>query len=136
MSFVSKKVVAGVLRKNGCVLIMRRAPFLSWAGSWEFPGGKIEPGETHKECLCRELKEELGIDADAGDLLAENRHDYDFGEVCLYVYDVPAWKGEIQLIVHDDMRWVPLHDLEFFPGLLPADIPIAHALKRAAGASC
>ncbi len=128
MSFVTKIVMAGILRRGDCVLIMRRAPFMSWAGSWEFPGGKLEPGESNEQCLRRELNEELGIDAVVGELLAKNRHDYDFGEVLLSVYDVPSWEGEIQLVVHDDMRWVPLQDLASFPGLLPADIPVARAL--------
>ncbi|MBQ3892635.1 MAG: (deoxy)nucleoside triphosphate pyrophosphohydrolase [Desulfovibrio sp.] len=130
MGFVTKKVMAGVLRQDGCVLIMRRAPFMSWAGSWEFPGGKLEQGESHEECLRRELEEELGIRATVGELLAENRHGYDFGEVLLSVYEVTSWDGEITLTVHDDMRWVPIHALEEFPGLLPADVPIARALKE------
>ena len=130
MSYVTKIVMAGVLLQNGSVLIMRRAPFMSWAGSWEFPGGKLEKGESHKECLRRELEEELGIRATVGELLAENRHEYDFGEVLLSVYEVISWEGEIHLTVHDDMRWVPLRDLESFPGLLPADIPIARALAN------
>ena len=130
MSFVTKKVMAGALRQDGCVLIMRRAHFLSWAGSWEFPGGKLEQGESHEECLRRELEEELGIRAKVGKLLAENRHEYDFGEVLLYVYEVISWEGEIKLTVHDDMRWVPIRDLESYPGLMPADIPIARALKK------
>ncbi len=130
MDRIIKEVAAGVLRREGKILIMRRAPFMGSAGSWEFPGGKMEPGETPRACLERELGEELSITAHAGAFLTENRHQYDFGEVHLMVYDVPEWEGEIALTVHDDMRWVSPEDLAGFPGLLPADIPVAHALEK------
>ena len=122
--------MAGVLHKDGRVLIMRRAPFLSWAGSWEFPGGKLEQGESNEECLARELYEELGIHAKIGALITRNSHPYDFGMVHLFVYEVISWTGEITLTVHDDMRWLPFEELERFPGLLPADLPVARYLKE------
>ena len=130
MEKVTKEVVGGVFCREGKVLIMRRAPFLSWAGWWEFPGGKQEKGESHEACLARELKEELGIDARIGEFLTENSHGYDFGTVHLSIYEVTDWDGEISLVVHDDMRWVPLRELADFPNLLPADIPVAHALEK------
>ena len=129
MGKVIKEVAGGVLRREGKILVMRRAPFLSWAGSWEFPGGKLEHGETPQQCLERELFEELNIRARAGAFLAENRHQYDFGEVHLMVYEVPSWEGEIALTVHDAMQWVRPSDLADVPGLLPADVPVAHALE-------
>jgi len=130
MEKVTKEVVGGVFYRDGRVLIMRRAPFLSWAGWWEFPGGKQEKGESHETCLARELKEELGINARIGEFLTENSHSYDFGTVHLSIYQVKDWCGEISLVVHDDMRWVPLKELADFPNLLPADIPVAHALEK------
>ena len=59
MEKVTKEVMGAVFYKDGRILIMRRAPFLSWAGWWEFPGGKLEKGESNEECLARELREEL-----------------------------------------------------------------------------
>lgn len=109
---------------------MRRAPFMSYAGSWEFPGGKLEKGESHVQCLARELREELGIETQIGEFLVENNHEYDGGIVHLCVYRVLSWSGEMALTVHDDMRWVPLHELVGFPGLLSADIPIARKLEK------
>ena len=130
---VTKKVMGAVFFENGRILVMRRAPFMSCPGSWEFPGGKLEAGETPEQCLARELREELHIDAEIGEYLTENSHGYDFGIVHLCVYRVTNWRGEIALTVHDDMRWVPLKELADFPGLLPADIPVARALEAKLG---
>lgn len=133
MGKVTKEVMGAVFFQEGCVLVMRRAPFLSWAGWWEFPGGKLEPGESNEDCLARELKEELDVQAEIGEFLTENSHGYDFGTVHLSVYRVRSWTGEIKLTVHDDMCWVPLEKLADFPQLLPADIPVAHALETLLG---
>ena len=130
MEKVTKEVMAAAFIRHGKVLIMRRAPFMSWAGSWEFPGCKLEPGESNEACLVRELSEELHIHAVIGELLTENRHAYDFGTVHLSVYRVLSWEGDIVLTVHDDMRWVPVQELAGVPSLLPADIPVARALER------
>ena len=133
MEKVTKEVMGAVFFEQGRILIMRRAPFMSCAGSWEFPGGKLEKGETHEQCLARELREELHIEAKIGGFLTENRHEYDFGTVHLCVYRVLSWSGEMALTVHDDLRWVPLKELADFPGLLPADIPVARALETRLG---
>lgn len=125
-----KEVSGAVFFENGRILIMRRAPFMSCPGSWEFPGGKLEAGESHEECLERELMEELHIEAEVGEFLAENSHPYDFGTVHLCVYRVVSWKGSMELTVHDDLCWVPFKELAAFPGLLPADIPVAKELER------
>ena len=106
MEKVTKEVMGAVFYKEGRILVMRRAPFLSWAGWWEFPGGKLEKGETNEECLARELREELGVEAEIGEFLTENSHGYDFGTVHLSVYRVKSWTGDISLVVHDDMHWV------------------------------
>ena len=105
MEKVTKEVMGAVFFEQGRILVMRRAPFMSCPGSWEFPGGKLEAGETHEACLARELREELHIEARIGAFLADNRHEYEFGTVHLCVYRVLSWKGDIALTVHDDMRW-------------------------------
>ena len=135
MEKVTKEVMGAVFFENGRILVMRRAPFMSCAGSWEFPGGKLEAGETHEAGLARELREELHIEARIGEFLTDNRHEYEFGTVHLSVYRVLSWQGEIVLTVHDDMRWVPLGELASLPGLLPADIPVARALETILGES-
>lgn len=66
------EVTAGIFVKDRCILLMRRAPGQSAAGGWEYPGGKIEPGESGEQCLRRELNEELCIDAEIGEKMAES----------------------------------------------------------------
>ena len=129
MEKATKEVMGAVFFEQGRILVMRRASFMSCPGSWEFPGGKLEAGETHEACLARELREELHIEAHIGAFLTDNRHEYEFGTVHLCVYRVLSWTGDIALTVHDDMRWVPYRELASFPGLLPADVPVACALE-------
>ncbi|MBQ8935458.1 MAG: (deoxy)nucleoside triphosphate pyrophosphohydrolase [Oscillospiraceae bacterium] len=104
-------VTAAVFIQNNKVLLMRRAPGHSSAGGWEYPGGKIEPGETGPECIRRELKEELLIDAEIGDLLAETTRQSDNREIHLMAYQVLSYEGTITLTDHDRMEWVPLEEL-------------------------
>ena len=128
------EVSAGIVYdREGRILICQRGEGRSNAHLWEFPGGKLEKGETNEDCLARELREELGVEAEIGEFLTENSHGYDFGTVHLSVYRVKSWTGDISLVVHDDMHWVPLKELADFPNLLPADIPVARALEKLLG---
>jgi 16S rRNA (cytosine1402-N4)-methyltransferase len=120
-------VCAGVVLKSGMVLLCRRAPGRRHAGLWEFPGGRIEPGETPRTALARELKEELGVDAQVGDEVARARHAYDFGEIELIALLVPKFSGELRLKDHDAVKWVEARRLLDY-ALTPADIPIAEAV--------
>ena len=104
-------VTAAVIMNMDKVLLMRRAPGHSAAGGWEYPGGKIEPGESGPEAIKRELKEELGIDAEIGVMLAETTRQTDGREIHLMAYQVLSYTGEITLTDHDDMEWVPAKEL-------------------------
>ncbi len=99
-------VVTGLLRKNGMVLLGQRPPGNSLAGQWEFPGGKIEIGESPEKALERELREELSIEAEIGELRLANTHHYGEKGVILLFYDVPFWKGEPKPTHHSDLKWV------------------------------
>ena len=99
-------VVAAVIEKDGKVLIARRRKGDKLAGKWEFPGGKIEPGESPEAALRRELLEELGIEAEIGEHFCTSRYDYPHLSVELITYNVRAFSGAILPHVHDRVRWV------------------------------
>ncbi len=124
-----KDVTAAIIYKNGKVLIARRAPGESFAGGWEFPGGKIEQGETPEQCLKRELQEEFGVRALIKDFIAESIYEYSTGSIRLLAYVAEVVAGDMKLSVHDDYAWVDINDLLTYD-LLPADIPIALKLQR------
>ena len=124
------KVTAGIFRKDDSVLLMRRAPTEPLAGEWEYPGGKFEDGEDGPVCLHRELKEELGIDANIGELIIVAKLRLDSGkELELYAYEVLDYVGDIKLKVHDQQKWVNLTDLLQHPQL-PADLIISQVLVK------
>jgi 8-oxo-dGTP diphosphatase len=99
-------VVTGLMMKNGEVLLGQRPKGNSLPGQWEFPGGKIELGESPEQALQRELREELGIEAEIGQLKVANTHSYGDRGVLLLFYEVPFWKGEPKPSHHEQLRWV------------------------------
>lgn len=122
------KVTAGIFRKNNSVLLMRRAPTEPLAGEWEYPGGKFEEGEDGPDCLHRELQEELGIDADIGELVTVAKLQLNSGkELELYAYEVRNYAGDITLKAHDQQEWVELTSLLQHPQL-PADLIVSQVL--------
>lgn len=122
-------VTAGVIMDKDKVLITRRAPKEKHAGGWEFPGGKIEAGETPEECLARELKEELNIEVLVGEFCTEVTHAYGNKHINLKAYYCTIVGGEIKVSVHDKYKWVRLMDLLGYD-LLPADVPIARKVME------
>ncbi len=108
-------VVAGLLKKEGQVLVGQRPDNNSLPGQWEFPGGKIEMGETPEEALARELDEELGIQAEIGDLKLANTQSYgDVGIVILF-YEVLFWKGQPKAKHHLMLDWIYPEELKMRP---------------------
>ena len=97
------------------------------AGGWEFPGGKLEPGETPAEGLKRELHEEIGVWIERPRPLMRLRHHYDYGEVLLDIWVVRRYRGEPQSLDRQALRWCSRSELTGV-GLLPADKPIIGAL--------
>ena len=124
------KVTAAIFKCGDKVLLMRRGAGQPLAGEWEYPGGKFEDGEDGPTCLHRELAEELGVDAQIGDLITIAKHTTDSGKVIeLYTYAIKSYTGEIQLRVHDDMHWVPIAGLPYHPQL-PADLIVSNTLAH------
>lgn len=103
-------VVAAVLERDGHFLVTRRQDGVHLAGLWEFPGGKIDPGETHVAALEREILEELDTTVEVRDLIFETAHDYGNVAVRLYFYAC-VLTGAPRPLLGQEMRWVPRHEL-------------------------
>lgn len=124
-------VVGAVLVRDGKILAARRGDGMSLAGMWEFPGGKIEAGETPQEALRRELEEELRCRAEIGERVETTEHEYDFGVVILTTYFCTLIEGEPQLTEHAEITWLPAADLDVLEWA-PADVPAVERLRAAA----
>ena len=106
-------VAAALIVRGGEVLICQRRADQPMALQWEFPGGKIEPGETAEQALARELEEELGIHALIGPRVTRIRHNYRHGgAVDLQFFTVYEFSGELENRIFLQLRWVKLEDLE------------------------
>lgn len=114
-------VAAALILRGGEVLICQRRPDQPMALQWEFPGGKIEAGESAEQALARELNEELGIHATVGALVTRIRHNYRHGgAVDLQFFVVREFSGEIDNRIFAQVIWAPLEKLPEYD-FLPAD---------------
>jgi mutator protein MutT len=132
MNELPRKVIgAAVIWRDGKILIDRRKPGGAMGGLWEFPGGKVEPGETISDCILREIREELGITIAVGEPLITIEHPYDSFIVALHVHHCQHLEGEPQPIECDEIRYVTVDELDRyeFPA---ANVEIINALKQAA----
>jgi 8-oxo-dGTP diphosphatase len=121
-------VAAAMVDQRGRVLLQRRAAGAHQGGLWEFPGGKLEPGEGREEALARELDEELGVCPQAMRPLISVPHDYDDRRVLLDVWCVERWQGEVRAKENQPLAWV--HPGDFARYQLPAaDKPVLSALR-------
>ncbi len=125
-----KIIGVGVIwNDTGKILIDRRLPQGAMGGLWEFPGGKVEPGETVEDCIQREIQEELGIEVEVGDCLITIDHTYTHLRVTLTVHHCRYVTGVPQPIECDEVRWVGLDELENFD-FPEANTQIIAALKQ------
>lgn len=115
-------VVGAVVVRDGTILSARRSETMSLPGFWEFPGGKIEAGETPRQALAREMQEELLCEVEIGDHVETTAHEYDFGIVTLTTFYATLVAGEPQLTEHSELRWIRAHDL-LSVDWAPADVP-------------
>jgi 8-oxo-dGTP diphosphatase len=121
------RVAAAVIEREGRVLIARRAPGKAHAGLWEFPGGKIEPGETPEQCLARELREEFGVTCAIGAHIVTSTHRDAGGAIELLAFRAYHLTGAFMPTEHAEVRWVPRGELAAF-AFSPADLAIVACL--------
>jgi len=129
----SVRVVAGVVRRGDRILITQRPPTADHALQWEFPGGKIEPGETPEQALVREIDEELGVGARPLHVLAKHRHEYPSGlrvEIVFLEFELGSEQFQPSEAVHA-ARWARPGEIDP-EELLAADRPFLAELARAA----
>ncbi len=114
------EVAAAIFRRNGRIFLCRRGEGGSCAYLWEFPGGKLEKGETPEECLIRESREELKVEIKIDGLY--DKFDYDYPDKCLrfYFYDARIVSGEPELMVHSESKWLWPRELTQYEAC-PAD---------------
>lgn len=117
------EVVGAVIVRDGRVLCARRGPGGATGGLWEFPGGKIEPGEAPEAALAREIHEELGCHVRVGEPVTTTRHEYDALVVVLSTYWCELVDGVPAPTEHEELVWLApaeLDGLEWAPADLPA----------------
>ena len=121
------QVTAAIIVSDGNILIAQRHPSDRLAGLWEFPGGKIEVGETPEQCLKRELWEELEMDAVIGNYLGSSIYHYDHISIELMAYRAFLNGSTYKLLSHQACRWVRPDQLADVP-FTPADMPFVQRL--------
>ncbi len=118
-----------MIEKNGKILVSRRKKGGQLEGKWEFPGGKLEEGETPKQCLERELLEEFGIKTGVNDFVGSSKHEYSHGLIELLAYKVKHLSGEFKLNEHEEIKWILLKEFEKYD-FVEADIAIVEKIKE------
>ncbi|WP_125354831.1 pyrimidine (deoxy)nucleoside triphosphate diphosphatase [Scandinavium goeteborgense] len=119
-------VVAAIIERAGLILLAQRPAHADQPGLWEFPGGKVEAGESQPEALIRELHEELGIDALPAAYIASHQREVSGRIIHLHAWHVPEYHGELTAHEHSQLVWVTPQDA-FKWELAPADIPLLDA---------
>ena len=134
MEAIARKLVTvaacALIDPDGRVLIAQRPPGKAMAGLWEFPGGKVEAGETPEETVIRELKEELSITIKEACLapFAFASHSYPEFHLLMPLYVCRRWEGMVQPLEAQAIKWVRARDLSSWP-MPPADLPLIPMLR-------
>ena len=123
------EVVAALIRKDDRFLVCQRPPDKARALMWEFPGGKIEPGESGPEALVRECREELGADIRVLGAFMDVTHAYPDLTVHLTLYESRIASGEVHRLEHSDIRWITPEEIDEYD-FCPADVEILKRIRE------
>ena len=122
------QVVAAIIIRDGKLFATQRG-YGEWKDWWEFPGGKIEPGEAPKEALKREIREELAAEIVVGDLLTTVEYDYPKFHLTMHCFLCKVTSGKLTLLEHEAAKWLTSDELDNLKWL-PADIEVAQLVKK------
>ena len=127
-------VTCAIIVRQGMALVVRRAEGMHLAGYWEFPGGKLRQGESPRDCIVREIQEELSLEVSPVAALEPVEHEYPDKSIRLIPFVCALEGGELELREHTEARWLWPEDLLSLE-LCPADMPVArsyleHALSK------
>ena len=122
------EVVAAIIQRDGAYFATQRG-YGEFEGMWEFPGGKIEPGESSEDALKREIQEELGVDIVIEDLICTTEYDYPSFHLTMHCYLCRVEAGEIELREHKSARWLTTELLDSVEWL-PADKNVIEKLTQ------
>ena len=125
-------VTCSIIVRQGMALVVRRAEGMHLAGSWEFPGGKLRHGESPKDCIVREIKEELSLEVSPVAALEPVEHSYPDKAIRLIPFICALEGGELELREHTEARWLWPEDLQMLE-LCPADVPVARSYLEHVG---
>ena len=123
------EVVAALIRQSDKLLICKRPPEKSRGLLWEFVGGKVEKGENKEDALIRECREELDITIKVNDVFCEVIHNYPDIDIHLTLFNAEIIKGEPELLVHAELKWITKNDIPNFD-FCPADREILEILQK------
>lgn len=122
------QVAAGLILRGNKILIAKRPSGTHFDGLWEFPGGKQEEGESLKNCLTRELKEEIGVTVKIENHFLTVNHEYEAKVISLHVFFCACFDGEPKACEGQDIKWITIHDFDRYH-FLPPDLKVIAALR-------
>lgn len=126
------EVAAAIIRNGDRFMICRRPAHKARGLMWEFPGGKVEKGETKEQALIRECREELAVTLRVGDVFMEVTHEYSDITVRLTLFNAKIKEGTPQMLEHSDIRWITAKEIDEYT-FCPADKEVLEKLKREKG---
>lgn len=122
------KVAAAIIQRGDCVFAVQRG-YGEFKGMWEFPGGKLEPGETPQQTLVREIREELNTEIEVGSFLTQVEQDYPSFHLSMRCYWARICRGSLELLEAMDARWLKQDELDSV-NWLPADRIVCEAIRN------